>query len=150
MTPMKKRKLLASINAMATKVYDCVPKQAEWTMQQIENEMARLGMSPTRRVVQSILGDLHEAGLIKYTGQFYTQVATSKPKKREKFTVAKKDDIPEELGVMDEVADLSMRLRAIADDLDNTALRMQETIEAGEAEMTQLRQLKAILRNLDS
>lgn len=72
MTPAKARTKLQSLNAAATKVYDAVPVQEAWTIDDIVRALHRQGASAMAyNIVQGCLKALVESGLVKDTAGRY-------------------------------------------------------------------------------
>lgn len=167
----RQQSLYRGMNSAAKKVYDVVPMQEWWTIGKIMKELERQGSVQQHKGVNGCLGYMLSVGLVdkNKTDEFQrvpVKIATvmpddpplAPPPTKEQIEMA---TIPEN-GTLNPLAILSVlgqRARDIAQrasDLEDDALKLSNDIETAALEasvsmdkdakeLTQLRQLKALL-----
>ena len=172
MNAAKAATALKSMTSVAQKVYEAVPVQEHWSAGQIRNEAMRLhGTAPDLHVLQGCLGALENADLVRKTGQgTYIRTPVRQPVIALKEPVqaspqpAQSAPAPAQAAAnepampvepMVALAEMSQRLRlkaadliAMADELDEMALSVEEGIEKMKSDSSTLRQLQTLLKSL--
>lgn len=168
----QKLQLIASQQtSAAANVLEAVPISQAWSIHEICNELRRLGKNSERRFVTGCLNSLCDSGLIRETskGEFIRVTAKSRqaakePKVEEKKVSTVKQLISPGQGVavtkakpepMERLAvaakntrDLAEKIRAMADDIEEIALDVDERIQKIQADTAKLRQLQDLLKSI--
>lgn len=160
------------LSAVAQKVYQAVPMIDAWPYQAINAELQRVGVAKDLTIIRGCLNSLVESGLIvepernkfvrvKVRGK--SPAAESEPvietNKEPQVAIAQAPVEKEEPAVQSpiqklewlgaRVATLSSQLKALADEIDNTAVEMQMALDAKDSQMAKFRQLKALLTEIN-
>lgn len=145
--------ILSGQTALAKRVFEAVPMQAFWSVQEISTEMTRLGgHNLSKGEITGCLRCLVDAGLINETASltFRSNVKPPKPVLKEVAPVtapAMKAAKPK-LTLMEQLFDVATSLRTAAEQIDALALEVDSTIvEAGKGD-ERFRQMQATLRGL--
>jgi hypothetical protein len=157
----------SSVTAVAQKVFHAVPKEAAWPVQAIHGELARKGQNIDRKIVEGCLTALMGSGLVTQpTTAAYRQVKVKEAHEKEEQKVeymttpksaipARMPPPPESPAALDRLASLANRarqmmdnLKALADDIETTALEVTEQMAANEENAQKLKQLQALLKSL--
>lgn len=163
-----------SLSGVAKAVMEATPKTEPWTGQQICGELRRIGKNIETTVVMGCLGTLKRQGLVqeKPAGQFLRVTPKAKsppppalqvvqPKQPEPEAEAEPAPQPAseppatDRGTLTKLADLSTKLRASADELqqfadaiDDVAIEVEERIQKINADSEKLAQLRALLKGI--
>lgn len=163
MTPARYESALRSVTQTARKVLETVPIMQSWTIHQVIHDLHRRGVAIDYRVVQGCMAALKEAGLVKEVagGEWQQVLPRSRPPKTEPLpqiipdikpetTPMSKPQIKQEAPKNDAPANrlgsLAAKLRALADELDDAALTIDEQIEGMQADSRRLKQLQELLK----
>lgn len=149
------------LSAIAKKVFDATPLAQAWSVMAIGSEMRRIGSCGIEsRTTLGCLNTLIDAGLVVEVtkGNFKrVEVRTPEPSKVSPIQQLKEDQPmianaieieKSESTPIDRLSSFAMRLRALADDMENTALDLADKAEKNEAETAKMRQLQALLKSL--
>lgn len=158
-----------SLSGVAKAVLEATPKTEAWTGPQICSELRRIGKNIETTVVMGCLGTLVRQGLVqeKPAGQFLRVTPKAKappppptlqvvqaaaPAEPEPQAAA---PTPSDKGTLTKLADLSTKLRASADELqqfadaiDDVAIEVEERIQKINADSEKLGQLRALLKGI--
>ena len=156
------QQMLQSVPANARKLYDIIPIAEGWSYSQIHQEAQRRGLNMRSEVIMGAVGELKDAGLVQTADNLHRRTP-HKPRPEpiitnKEATLAGSTDIkpiqtrPEDrLSPFDKIAALATHLRkladdasAIADDLDDVALAIEESAggeAAAKAELARIRQV---------
>ena len=174
--------LFNGLNSVAKKVYNVVPINEAWTIQQILSELHRNSQPMTVSVVHGCLGNMAANGLVREQpkGEFRREAVrppappeteckkptwpsakptTSTPTAMEiamaTVTTVKPVKTVEPVSPIDRLGALAARvtamandLKALASDIADTALDVQSELENNAHDLTRLKQLQALLKDL--
>lgn len=167
----QKLQLLASQQtSAASNVFEAVPISQPWTVSEICSELRRLGKKSESRFVTGCLNSLSESGLIREVkkGEFVRVTAREKPARPVLAQVSSTEQIkekaevavtiankPERVEPMERLAvaakntrDLAEKIRAMADEIEEIALDVDERIQKIHADTAKLRQLQDLLKSI--
>lgn len=163
MSESKFQRIFDTQTSVAKKVYNVVPKQDVWAVQQINAELNRLQQSIDFHILGGVLDSLVRAGLIQEVGKgrFMREpirkkaVPAEKPQPQEvKMPPAPSQAVAQKTA-LDKLIELSKAIETLgkaaamyAKQLEDIALEVEEQIEKGSAEMKNLRQLRALLKTV--
>lgn len=170
MSAPRLKQLMSGLTATATRVYDVVPHDEDWTAKQIFGELARQGRNMDFTIVQGCLDSLRQSGLINETkGGFRREPVrrraarlqdldqlmkdTPMPEPRKDTAPPVEDNLIDKLGALSQrVAALGERhrteLRDLAQEIADTAIEVQVKLEQYEGDLTKFRQFQALLKGL--
>ena len=132
---------------IAKKVLSSVPIQESWTARQIVSDIARSGSRPDPHIVEGCLNTLCDSGLVRERLRGYFQ--RTKPKEEKVVSIAATSAQPKEpIDPLTKLGNIASSLRAMADEIEDVALAIEERQTATTEEIAKLRQLKALLRDL--
>lgn len=152
---------MEGVTTTAGKVLSAVPIQEQWSREQIVAELRRSGQSLAVNVIHGCLDNLRGRGLITepVSGRFIR--VTAKPRTSPAVTEDQAEDdmpapiktpaassAPTELPALGRLADLAQRARAIASEMEDVALEVQQQIDAINAKSAKLQQLGALLKEI--
>jgi len=159
----KRRTIEAGQTGLAKKVLEAVPISEAWTIHQIRNELIRTGSNSDYRMIEGCLRTLKDSELVKEpdTGSFIRimskpkTVRVSVPKEVQEQTMAVIAEAKKPVEPMDRLAALSAQVRvlsnqvlAIATEIENVALDVQDRLDRIHADTAKLRQLQELLKGL--
>lgn len=149
------------ISAQARKVLECVPLQEAWTTEQINSEIGRRGMRMDKSAVLGCLGSLKDAGLVREPSQqqfvrVFVQPPLTVVKEEPKLAIAafeekasgSSDPALKGLTPLETFAFVAGALRALATDIENTALEVESLLAEANAKVEKFRQLQELLKGL--
>lgn len=150
-----------SLSAIAKKVYQAVPAKTAWSPSFILSEMQRTGSS-TRdlRIIEGCLNSLIDAGLVEEPGpRVFIRAPIKAPKEPPTSVIFSKEELviekPQATAKPIEartpitiLSSISVRIKALADELETAALEIEEQIAAKDADAGKLKQLQALLKGL--
>lgn len=151
----RQQELLKGQSSVGRKVYDCIPIGEAWPPNQIGQEARRKNYSIQINVINGILDDLVENGLVREVRTNYFMRAEVKaPPTIIKETVMAVED-KKEKDVFSQLIEIAGNLRheatqlnTRADAIETIALSMTSMTEVDQKELTELRQWKASLKQL--
>lgn len=146
------KSIIKGLTGIAKKTYECVPIGEEWSPATIATEMIRTGNRVEMRVLEGCLRSLVESGVVEEParGMF------KRPQIKEKVVqpnpavslVPPPAPAPAPLSALDALAGLSAKLKALAAELDNIALSVEEQLNAAAGKNEKLVQLQKLLKDL--
>lgn len=152
---------LINMNSTMFHVFQVIPLQEHFTVNQIVSELARTGKNYSFNSIIGYLKTLTERKLIKETKDGYIRtVKQSEPKLNliqgsQLVPVTNNSNENTEKAVMttktaplELLAELSQKARELADSLDNAALEIEQQFQASEAQSAKLKQLQALLKDI--
>lgn len=156
-----------SLNGIARKVFEAVPKQESWTINQVMQEMKRCGSpNPDRHVVAGSLNHMLANGIViePMPGAFRQVTPGNAPTHDPVPTVVDQNPPPAKPAtaksadngdLLDRFARISSKLNSIAaqmkdvvDEVGSISLEAIEAIESAEKKTGQLKQLQELLKGL--
>lgn len=176
MSAARHKQVMQGQTGIARKVFEAVPIENPYNPSQIRTEMFRLGMTaPDMGILEGCLKALVEAGVCReHYGRVFTR-APSKPEPERPALHAVAAPPPQEnplpitplpvpaerspIDILAPIADqlrnaaeqakeMSRSLKAVAESIDNAAAELEERSTVTASEINDLRQLKALLKNL--
>lgn len=162
----------ANLTSIAAKVLGCVPIGDVWSNRQISAELYRQGTQVSPRIIDGCLRSLVDDGLImEPTPMQFKQTAVHKPssapaevmefaqttRKPEavRMSVVAKTPAPPEAkpidilaGLASRAATLAKQVSALAEDIENAAITITDSITAAERDSEKLRQLQSLLKGI--
>jgi len=153
--------LLQGQTGLAQKLFWAVPIEEPWTAGQIAAEYGRTsGGAPAINVVEGVLRTLVDAGLVKRTDKFHYMKDPIKPKRpynKEKepkmFVASNPTPLPAASptpapSAFDMMAALAVDMRAMAQRVEEIALRAEQEAQTNAAAADKLHALQALLKGL--
>lgn len=171
--------LYAGLTGIAKKVAEAVPKNAPWTINEILGELRRTGANAEKRIVTGCLSTLVDIGLVREPtpGHFVRitakTIAPSHPPQppRERAAPEEKKMTPTEKPVaaaqvkpagapsrdpIETLTTIAVQLRsigasanALAKQIDDAAVDVDDALQRKELELTKLRQLQDLLKSIN-
>lgn len=163
----------ANLTSIAAKVLGCVPIGEVWSNRQISAELYRQGTQVSPRIVDGCLRSLVDDGLVMEPRPMeFKQAATlhkpssapaevmefaqttRKPEAVRMSVVAKTTAPPEAkpidilAGLASRAATLAKQVSALAEDIENAAITITDSITAAERDSEKLRQLQSLLKGI--
>jgi hypothetical protein len=177
MSDARFRQLLSGLTIVARKVYSCVPKQEEWSIVEIMGEVTRQNMNMTHSSVAGCLDSLCRSGLIKESKNRFSQVPVREPKKslsdlKDIITIPPEPTMSlptppmprvspprTEPNLVEQITALSQQIAAmsvrhqqelseIANLVSDMAIEVQADQERRVADVSQLRKLRDVLKEI--
>lgn len=143
MNPARLKAIADAQTGIAKKVLASVPTQHNWTTSQIISDMARSGSRPDPQIVTGCLDHLCDAGLIRERPQGRFQRI---PIKEKDVPVTTQSEVKQDPSSKLERA--AVALRALATELEDIALEIEEQHSGSDKELAKLRQLRDVLKTL--
>lgn len=143
------REAIQSLTGVTRKIFEAVPVEVAWNRHQIHQELIRSGRTYEVQSVDGQLTRLAELGLVEQPKIGYFKRVSPKPDKSKPVVKAKDKPVPQkpnDVGVLERMADIANRARALADDIDELALQADETIKRAESGSEKLRILQSLLK----
>lgn len=163
MTPSRQTMLIDSLTGIARRVFDAVPIAEEWSAARISGEVSRVtGSRPDFNIVKGCLNSLCESKLVveKQRGLF-TRAKTTKlkeaievPKPQEAPTPAPPpethtaDPLVKAEQMSAAVRRMASDLLAIAKEIEDLALNVEQRIAEVERDVEKMRQLQSLLKSI--
>lgn len=164
------KQIFSGLSATAGKVYACVPKAEEWTLQMVLSELARQGVNLPHASIIGCLDSLRRSGLVKETNAGFRQVpvrqalvslvdlkqAITIQTKEVAMPVAKNEVNPVEVieKLSQEMAAMAQRhqkeMHDLAGRMSDAAIEVQLALalERNSADLGKLHQLKDLLKGI--
>jgi hypothetical protein len=160
------------LSAVLKQVYECVPINDRWTVEQVTKEFSRKVATKPASEVKKLLNSLHSNGLIINDAGIYRRVkVTGNPSALSivKPVIQNNGDsivktkpagsTPKEITAMTTVMDglariaenartLAQDMKALADDIDEAALNIEAEFEVSESKSEKLKQLQLLLKGI--
>lgn len=163
MTPARYESAMRGVTQTARKVLESVPVMESWTLHKVVSDLHRRGVAIDYRVVQGCVAALKDAGLVKEVagGEWQKVIPRQQPIKAEPLPQIIPDLKPEPVPMSKpqthqdtkkheapatRLGSLAAKLRALADELDDAALTIDEQIEGMQADSRRLKQLQELLK----
>lgn len=167
------RALESGLNGSAKRVYAAVPMVEAWTPQQICADLARQQTPIERRIVDGCLAHLCELGLVRKPnhGQFQRiapKVAAQRAEAEAEEITEQEEDMPNSKPAPVPAADdrlgssgsMAAKIRsfgarvhaecnALATEVEEHALALEQSVAAATADSARLKQLQALLRGIE-
>lgn len=166
----KMERIEKSVSGIARKVLDAVPLTETWPASKIIGEMVRMtSSSPDFKIVMGCLSTLVDQGLVREPkkGEFQRikprpALAVASPAPADTVaepltadapeatvaTVAPTEPIDRLAGLAATLKDLSVKVGAMAKEVEDVAISVEERIQTIHADTEKLRQLHALLKSL--
>lgn len=155
--------IMRNASSISKKVYEAVPMRGAWDKGAILAEIKRSGTSTDKRMVEGCLSSLKSQGLIQETapGRFIrTTIKRKNPMRMrsvDSSAAEKPNQEPEPItSPLDRLERLAERDRGLekqaadlAQDIDATAVAVDDALKACNEEGEKYRQLKSLLKGLD-
>jgi len=143
--------ILSGQTNLARKVFDAVPRQEFWDVNQISAEMYRKAHhNSSKAEITGCLRTLVDAGLINETASltFRSTVKPPKPDAPEKVMQPKAKPEPAQPSLMEKFFDVATALREAAEKVESLAMEMDTAMkDAGKGD-ERVKQMQAALRTL--
>jgi len=176
MTPARLTQAEQSVNGIAKKVLDAVPKQEPWTVNKIVAEMNRLGRNVSTDVVLGCLSTMTRSGLLKEVEpRTFIRVAareradlavvpapapqmpptaavqaSAEPAPAVSSPTGEPDTLAKLASLSTSVRTMAAQFAALAEAIDDVALEVEQRIERISADSDKLAQLRALLKSVGS
>lgn len=153
-----------SLNGMARKVLDVVPRDESWPVGRICNELARKGSNPDVRVVTGCLSTLRDDGLVREPQPKHFIRVMTKPKPKPELAVmpsvektkeenkVRAEETPDPLESLTLLArsarETARQLVDMAADIEGIADKVDKEVQRIREDTGKLRQLKALLKDI--
>lgn len=165
LTQSRTAQLLQGQTTLTRKVYDVVPISQRWTQAQVAGELARVGKAAIdSRTLSHCLTTLVEAGVISRVDGMYMRepcrpdpvrrtilndstLETPMSKAQSTVTLVQPSK-PIVVNPVDRLGKIAAMLRGAADEVDELALEVQQTLEVNQADLSKLKQLQDIIQSL--
>lgn len=157
MNSARMKSLEEGLTGISRKIFEATPIAEAWTPHQISAEfIRRTGSHPDMKTLRGCLDSLCESGLVKEShGQLFQRVvireklATIKLVKDEPTILNKETNIKtgNEDDVLGFMSHIGHKMRAMADEIDEAALKVQERLSKKDKHSAALAQLKEMLRD---
>lgn len=162
MNAAKLARMESGLNGMARKVLEAVPIKEPWTKEQIYGELRRAGATVDRAVVEGCFATLGDRGLVKESPRgSYIRIAAREPQPtiteeipmsstiRPIITAAPPAAAPA-TDTLSRLANLGSLLRRAADEVDALALDVEARVQEAGKGSDKLRQLQALLKEINA
>lgn len=161
------KRAVGNLTVAAKKVYDSVPLAEAWAVTQIHNEIARQGHNLVRTLVEGCLQSLKDDGLVKEPKRGFFVKTPIKEKtyepptlmefadtsiKAPKLSVVKAKEPPMVLTSLspfiEKFRDLAKEANALADQLEEAVLKLDDDVKQNSEAATKLAQLQSLLKGI--
>lgn len=147
--------MINGLTGISRKVYEAVPMNSAWGLKAILVEMKRLtGLNSDLAIVQGCLNTMTEQGILVNRNEHWMRVKAPSDPAIATMNVLDIscteaiDKLPKDKTLGEQMYALAERLRALADDLDDMAIAVDELGSKDNTELEELRKFKATLKGL--